>query len=345
MAAEILTIDGTYGEGGGQILRTSLALALITGKGFHLRGLRAKRKNPGLARQHLTCVQAAAALGEAETKGAALGSQEIFFLPGRDMASLAADGEWLFEVPSAGSAMLLFQTLLFPLSQAGGCLRVKGGTHNPMAPPFEFLARTFLPLVARMGLRVEATLVRPGFYPAGGGEAIFHVQRCPRLSPLLLNHRGQVQKIAAVAYIAKLPAHIAGRELAVIAKQLDLPAESLHTEVAKSAPGPGNAAIIFVECEELTETFTAFGSKGIRAEAVGLKASKEARSWLAANVPAGPYLADQLLLPCALAGGGEFITLEPTMHSRTNAWVIAQFLGTKTEFRRARHGTWKVIVG
>jgi len=344
MADKMLTLDGSYGEGGGQILRTSLALALITGRGFHLHNLRAKRKNPGLARQHMACLQAAAILGEAETQGVNLGSQEIVFCPRRPMAHIAAGAEWHFEVPSAGSAMLLLQTLLFPLAQRGGRLRVKGGTHNPMAPPFDFLTNTFFPLLARMGLTADAELIRPGFCPAGGGEAVFVIAPCLRPSPLALLQRGKVRNIRAVAYISRLPAHIAGRELAVIGKRLDISPENLRTVVARDAAGAGNVAAVFLDCEEVSETFTAFGVKGVRAEKVGLAAANEAQQWLKADVPVGPYLADQLLLPCALAGGGEFRTMAPTAHSRTNAWVISKFLDIKTEFIPQADGSWLVRV-
>jgi RNA 3'-terminal phosphate cyclase (ATP) len=191
MNTELVRIDGSAGEGGGQILRSALALALATGRPFEITNIRAGRKKPGLLRQHLTAVTAAAAVSGTQAPGARLGAGELRFTPGA-----IAPGEYRFAVGTAGSTTLVLQTVLPPLLVARGpsTLILEGGTHNPYAPPFDFLAKAFLPLVARMGPRVEAVLERPGFYPAGGGCIRVRVEPAPRLERLDLLERGEIHR-------------------------------------------------------------------------------------------------------------------------------------------------------
>src|SRR5512136_2571133 len=177
----MITIDGSQGEGGGQILRTSLALSLVTGQPFRMERIRAKRQKPGLLKQHLTAVEAAKTVGCAEVTGAALGSQTLEFKPGP-----VTPGNYRFAVGTAGSATLVLQTVLPPLLVASGpsTLTLEGGTHNPFAPPFDFLARCFAPVVERMGPRIELKLHRPGFFPAGGGQFEAQITPVNRLKPI-----------------------------------------------------------------------------------------------------------------------------------------------------------------
>ena len=181
----MLTIDGSRGEGGGQILRTSLGLSLVTGRAFRIVRIRAGRAKPGLRHQHRTAVQAAARVGNAEVEGAEVGSMELTFVPGA-----VAAGEYEFSVGTAGSAALVLQAVLPALLTASqpSRLKLEGGTHNPFAPPFDFLAKTFLPIVNRMGPRVTAELERPGFYPAGGGEMRLTIEPCARLRRIQQRH-------------------------------------------------------------------------------------------------------------------------------------------------------------
>src|SRR5687767_13803626 len=166
ISGRMIELDGSEGEGGGQILRSALALAIVRGEPLAIHSIRAKRKRTGLLRQHLTAVHAARAVGAARVVGDALGSTELRFEP-----SGVVHGEHHFAVGTAGSATLVLQTVLWPLLVAPGesTVVVEGGTHNPLAPPFEFLARVLAPLVRRMGAELELELVRAGFYPAGGG--------------------------------------------------------------------------------------------------------------------------------------------------------------------------------
>lgn len=331
----MITIDGSQGEGGGQILRSALALSLVTRQPFTIDNIRAGRKKPGLMRQHLTAVHAAAEVGQAQVTGAALGSARLTFEPAEVRA-----GEYHFAVGTAGSATLVLQTVLPALLRAHGpsTLRLEGGTHNPWAPPFDFLVKTFLPLLNRMGPGVAATLVRPGFYPAGGGE--FHVTIAPAatLQPLELLERGPVRRVRATAKVAHLPRHIAERELRVIATKLGLSGDDLVVEEVAGSRGPGNLVTIEVESEHLTEVFTGFGERQIPAEAVADQAAAQARRYLAKGVPVGEYLTDQLLIPLALAGGGAFRTAGLSRHAQTNIDVIRAFLDVDFEMDSTSRG-------
>src|SRR5438874_10033599 len=197
----MLIIDGSEGEGGGQILRTSLALSLVTGQPFRIERIRAKRQKPGLLRQHLTGVEAARTVGCAEVVGGALNSQTLEFRPG-----VVTPGNYRFAVGTAGSATLVLQTVLPSLLTASGTstLTLEGGTHNPLAPPFDFLARSFMPLIHRMGPSVELELRAAGFYPAGGGRFHTRIEPAKRLFPLVLNERGAIRTRRATVWLSKL---------------------------------------------------------------------------------------------------------------------------------------------
>ena len=319
----MLTIDGSTGEGGGQIFRTSLALSLITGTSFRIHHIRQARAQPGLRPQHLAALQAAAAVGEADVDGAAVGAREIVFRPRRVRA-----GPYHFDVGTAGSTGLVLQTVLLPLvmTRAPSSLTLGGGTHNTHAPPFDFLAEAFLPLIQRMGASVQAELERAGFYPAGGGRVHVEIGEARELSPLSLLERGATRRRRARAMVSRLSRQIAERELAVIRSQLGWQADELETVVVSDAAGPGNILLLSIESEHVTEVFTGFGELGVRAETVAERAVDDARRYESARVPIGPYLADQLLLPLALAGGGAFRTMPLSLHATTNFEVIRRFL-------------------
>ena len=338
----MLTIDGSQGEGGGQILRTSLALSLVTGTPFRITRIRAGRKKPGLMRQHLTAVKAAAEIAHAQVMGAAIGSGELGFAPGEVVA-----GEYHFAVGTAGSTTLVLQTVLPALVSAAGpsTLVLEGGTHNPYAPPFDFLQRAFVPILNRMGPRVAARLERPGFYPAGGGRLDVTIEPTAKLTPIDLLERGPVRRHSAKAVVARLPRHIAERELAVIQRKMGWDAGCVQVEEVSDAPGPGNIVTIEIESEHVTEVFTGFGQRGVRAEAVADQAVRAAKRYLAADVPVGAYLADQLLLPFALAGGGSFRALELTSHARTHIDVLAHFTDVQVSAERESEHAWLVSVG
>src|SRR5262245_51567856 len=226
----MISIDGSFGEGGGQILRTALGLSLFTGQAFRIDKIRAGRRNPGLLRQHLTAVKAAAKIGQAEVTGANIGSTQLTFTPGR-----VSHGDYQFAVGTAGSATLVLQTVLPALLISGDRdqktnLTLEGGTHNPYAPPFDFLARAFLPLLERMGPRFDVKLERYGFYPAGGGRIEISIEPATRLETIELNERGKILNRRATALVAHLPRSIAERELGVIHRKLSWPQNWLNAE-------------------------------------------------------------------------------------------------------------------
>lgn len=319
----MITIDGSLGEGGGQILRTSLALSLVTGQAFRIERIRAGRKKPGLLRQHLTAVEAACAVGRAEAECATPGSTALTFRPGKPTA-----GDHAFCVGTAGSTTLVFQTVLPALLMTGGTstLHLQGGTHNPSAPPFDFLDRVFFPILRRLGATVDATLERPGFYPAGGGSFTVTVTPPSSWMGLDLVSRGEITSRRAQAIVTGLPRHVADRELAVVAEKLGWGRESLEAVSLEGGHGIGNVVTLEVSSATATEVVTGFGEKGVSAEAVAGGAVDAMRAYLAADAPVGEHLADQLLLPLAVGAGGRFRTAPLSRHATTNVDVIRRFL-------------------
>jgi RNA 3'-terminal phosphate cyclase (ATP) len=341
----MIVIDGSFGEGGGQILRTSLSLSLVTGKPFRIEKIRAGRKNPGLLRQHLTAVNAAAQIGQAEVTGASIGSTQLTFAPGE-----IKHGAYHFAIGTAGSTTLALQTVLPALLTARvlsgqqTTLTLEGGTHNPFAPTFDFLAAAFLPLLNRMGAFVEARLDRHGFYPAGGGRIEVTVHPTTKLQPLDLTDRGKLRERRALAVVANLPRKIAEREIALIQKKLSWPSKYLRVLETSEAHSPGNFIAIEIESDALTECFTSIGERGVAAEEVADKAAQQARRYLASEAVVGEYLADQLLIPMALARGGAFTTLPPSRHTTTNIEIIQKFLNLEIHSQQIENRLWRIEV-
>jgi RNA 3'-terminal phosphate cyclase (ATP) len=322
MAAETIEIDGSQGEGGGQILRTALALSMHARRPFKMTAIRARRDKPGLLRQHLTSVLAAAKLSGAEVVGAELGSLELEFRPGA-----LVPGDYEFSIGTAGSTTLVLQAVLPPLLVGAGRtrLRLVGGTHNSAAPPFEFFEQALAPLLRRMGAKLELELIRPGFYPAGGGEIVVTIEPVARLEPIELLERGAGRSHRALVRISNLRREIGAMELTGVEHVLGWPAEEGRIDFTRNALGPGNAVLLFVECEHVTEVFSSFGERGLPAERVGMTVAQEAKAWLASGAPVGLHLADQLLVPLAMAGGGTFRASEATEHARTVVDVVRRF--------------------
>lgn len=336
----MLEIDGSLGEGGGQVLRSSLSLSMATGRPFRITRIRAGRSDPGLGNQHLAAVEAAAAVSRGEVEGAGRGARELVFRPGR-----IRPGRYAFGTGTAASATLVLLTLLPPLltAEAPSELRLEGGTHNPSAPPFDFVDRTLLPLVNRMGPRVRMELERHGFYPRGGGRMRVRVEPTSELEELVLMERGPLRRRRARALVADLPRHIAEREASVAHAMLGLRPDAMEVVELPEGRGPGNVLLLELESRQVTEVFTGFGRKGVPAEEVAREACREALDYQAAGVPVGPHLADQLLLPLALAGG-RFRTVEPTGHTRTQLTVVERFLSVTTGAAERSDGSWMIEV-
>lgn len=318
----MLVIDGSQGEGGGQVLRSSLSLAMLSGRPFQIENIRAGREKPGLLRQHLTSVQAAMEICGAKCEGAHLGSTALTFEPGEVKA-----GVYHFAIGSAGASCLVFQTIFLPLAKLAEPSRVTilGGTHNTMAPSFEYLQRVFLPLAKRMGFEAKLKLHRHGFYPAGGGKITAEIFPFTTTKPFVLEARGELVSRKASALLANLSADIALREIKELRKSLGLE-DSEATPLQVDADGPGNVLMLELEHDHVTEIFSARGEMRVSAEQIAHKVSRAAEKYLDVPAAIGPHLADQLLLPIALTGGGRFTTLRATPHTITNAAVIEKFL-------------------
>ena len=326
-----IDIDGSRGEGGGQILRTGLALSIITGRPIAIRNIRAGRAKSGLRRQHLACVLAAQELCGATVYGAEISSKYLEFTPGPIQREALA-----IDIGTAGSTTLVVQTILVPALAANRALRatVHGGTHNPMAPPFEFLDRVFLPHLRAMGANVTLTLDRHGF--AGGGHRAIEKDVKDRgqltlviepgeLRPIHVVDAGPITARSATAVLARLPTHVGDRELAVVRDSLGFAAAECSLREIGDA-GTGNVLLLEVERAQGRELIAGFGEQGTRAELVASRACADLAAFLAADVPVGEHLADQLLLPLAIAGGGSFRCAPLSRHATTNIETIGLFL-------------------
>jgi RNA 3'-terminal phosphate cyclase (ATP) len=309
---------------------------------MHIVNIRANRKNPGLMRQHLTAVQAAAAISGAKVEGARVGSAELVFSPAE-----IRGGEYRFSIGTAGSCTLVLQTILPALliAKQDSQVTLSGGTHNPMSPPFHFLQRAFVPLLERMGAKVELQLHRFGFYPAGGGEISMTITGGRTLKPLHLPTRGERINAYAESFFAGLPAHIAERELSALKQRLAWRDAQLFMRGIDRQQGPGNALLITLEYEHLTEVFTGFGEKGVSAEMVAKSALRRALPFMAGKATAGHFLSDQLLLPMALAGEGSFVATDWSPHAETNADIIQRFLPVSIQTETTATGEVGVEIG
>ncbi|MBB5716475.1 RNA 3'-terminal phosphate cyclase [Sphingomonas aerophila] len=336
----MITIDGSEGEGGGQVVRNACALSLVTGEAVRITDVRARRSKPGLMRQHVTAIEAACAIGGGECEGLTVGSSEVTFRPGR-----VTPGEYRFAVGTAGSTGLVLQTVLMPLLLAGAPSRLmlEGGTHNFGAPPFDFIDRVFLPITNRMGPRVDAKLVRHGFYPRGAGRIEVEIEPAP-LRQIEGLARGAALGVSACALFAGLPFSIAEREIAVVRKDLGWSERESYVRELPEDQGPGNILLLEARFEQATEVVSGFGRLGVTAESLARQACARMRGYLACDAFAGPYLADQLLLPMAVAGGGAFTTVKPSEHARTAAAVIERFTGKRTSFVQQEGGEHLVTV-
>ncbi len=320
---ETVYVDGSQGEGGGQILRTSLALACITGKTLHIENIRSARRNPGLARQHVSCVHAARQICEGRCEGAAMGSQVLHFQPGP-----LRSGDYSFDIGSAGSASLVVQTVLPALFLAGGpsTVTVTGGTHNPWAPPFDFLSETFLPAIAGAGFEARCEMRKHGFFPAGGGKITLHIQPWKGDVGRTINlcePSGQGQ-IHARIYTAELPGHIAERQQKLLLHSGLNIKHIEHIEVTDS-DGPGNCLMLKF-CGERTTVFTAFGQRGKPSEKVVGEVVGLAEGFIESGAAVDRFLADQLLLYMAISKAGSYTTNDLSTHLKTNIETIKKFL-------------------
>jgi len=336
----MLVIEGSQGEGGGQILRTSLTMAMVTGTEIRVENIRAGRKKPGLMRQHLACVRAAQAVSDATVSGAEIGSTEINFNP-----KAVKSGEYHFSVGTAGSTMLVFQTVLPALALVDGESRLsfEGGTHNFFAPSFDFIALAFAPLLRQMGVAIEMEISRYGFYPQGGGQwqAVIKPSGC--IGRLELVDAGELLSKEAVVTSANIPNHVATRELNEVAKLSNWPENVLKVKNIKCI-GSGNIVSMRLHYAHCSEVVEHVGKLGMAAEKVARRAVQAICRYQASTAPVGVYLADQLMLLMAVGKGGVFRTMKPSLHSQTNRDVIHLFTDRRFQFEQLAEDLWEVRI-
>ena len=325
----MITIDGSFGEGGGQILRTSLSLAAITGTAVRFERIRANREKPGLMRQHLACAKAVAEICSGELEGAELNAQELTFRPGR-----IRGGDYRFVIGSAGNTLLLAQTVLPVLLMADepSTVVLEGGTYTTHAPVYDFFERVYLPCLAKMGVEVAVEMERIGFYPVGGGRVRLSVKPARAWRQLTLMERGELRDARVTALGSGLDESILADELRIF--QAGLADMFPFQPEARMVESPGSGNVLFAELEYggLTELFSACGSFGVSRKSVAKQAAGLVKQYLKGGWVVGQFLADQLMLPMALGKGGAYLTGRPTKHSLTNREVIRKFLDVEINF-------------
>lgn len=326
MGESAIELDGSAGEGGGQILRSSLSLSLLTGKEFHLRNVRARRSRPGLQPQHLTSVRAAAEVGQAHVVGAKRGSTDLIFTPGRVLP-----GRYRFPIGTAGSTTLVLQTLYLPLmlrAETTSDIVIEGGTHNDHSPCFHFLNTTWKRYMQLLGLNLDVIMRRPGFYPRGGGVIGAQLSPCARIGGLRLLERSTVGAVTGFSAVAGLPAAIAERQARRARQLLKATGLKVNIEVETWDSGPGTVLALQLDTQPAPTLFFALGARGKRAEQVANEAVAEVLDYLrTAPAAVDAHSADQLLLPLSFAEeSSHFSVTCVTQHLLTNLDVIKHFV-------------------
>lgn len=352
----MIRIDGAQGEGGGQILRTALTLSVYLGQPIEITKIRAGRRKPGLMRQHLACVRAAQQISGAEVQGGSISSQKLVFKP-KPASKLKAkqgasenghtedENRYAFSVGSAGSTSLIFQTVFLPLALSDSATEVvfSGGTHNDLAPSYDFLTRSFLPVLEKMGYRVTTEIDSYGFQPVGQGQWRACIEPVEGLVPFECSTRGELLSAGCVALGSQIPEHVNSRELAHLRKRLKWDDAVYQERMVKSA-GSGNVVFAYQQYEHITVMCDAVGAFGVSAERVAGRVVKSVRDYLATAAPVESNLADQLLLPMLLGRGGYFVTTEPSEHLRTNISIIEQICGAMIQLEPIDDDQWRVTV-
>jgi RNA 3'-terminal phosphate cyclase (ATP) len=321
----MIEIDGSLGEGGGQVLRSSLTLSMMTGKALGISNIRANRKKTGLRPQHLKAVQAATEICDASVEGDKIGSGQITFSPGE-----IKSGKYRFDIGTAGSTSLVLQTVLLPLSRAAkpSTVTITGGTHVPWSPCFHYLDLQYLPYLWQIGLDIHLRMEQAGFYPRGGGQIRCTIEPAKKLEPLQLTERGRLLEIRGLSAVANLARNIATRQRRQVIGRLGRRFSLNDIRIAElTAPSPGSLILLLAEFEKSKVCYFALGQKGKSADKVADDAIGEFEAFIATNGAIDQYLADQLLLPLAFAEGpSEIHTSKVTNHLITNAKVIRSFL-------------------
>jgi RNA 3'-terminal phosphate cyclase (ATP) len=324
-----IKIDGSYGEGGGQILRTSLSLSCVTKKPIEIFNIRKGRKKPGLQPQHLTCVKAAQTISDAEVQGAELQSQNLVFIPKKIKA-----GDYFFDVGekrgSAGSVSLVLQTLLLPLfyTDAPSTVTIVGGTHVPWSPPFHYLKDVFGAVISKMGYNIDLDIERWGWYPIGGGKIRAVINPAKALHEINIAEKGKLKAVTGISAVSNLPLSIAERQRDKGLSLLNKKGIEADIDII-NAPSYGKGTFFFLlaEFENSVAGFSSLGAIGKKAEEVAGEACKEFFDFIEAKGAIDPHLSDQLILYMAMARReSRFTTSQITQHLLTNIWAIKHFL-------------------
>lgn len=322
----MIEIDGSMGEGGGQVLRSSLSLSLLTGKAFKLINIRARRKpKPGLQPQHLASVRAAATIGSAKIVGASIGSSVLNFEPGP-----VSPGKYRFDIGTAGATSLVLHTVYLPLAwNASGPSEVilTGGTHVNKSPCFHYLDTTWRAYLGRIGPQIRLEMKRPGFYPRGGGEVLAHIAPCSHVEPLNLSKRVPITRATGFSAVAGLPDHIAKRQSRRAAERLSRVGIAAEIEQQEWKGGPSSVLGIIFKESPIPTFFYGLGERGKPAEVVADEAADQAIAYAESGAPVDEHSADQLILPLVFSdGASEFRVSNVTQHLLTNIDVVKRFV-------------------
>jgi RNA 3'-terminal phosphate cyclase (ATP) len=343
LTSDMIEIDGSYGEAGGQILRTALSLSCVLEKPFRMFNIRKGRSRPGLMPQHLMCVRALAMICGASVRGNVVGSTELIFIP-----SDPRPGDYDFDIGTAGSTSLLLQAILPPLvfSKKKSSIMLTGGTHVPFSPPFHYVSDVFVPMLRRLGIEMNISVERYGFYPKGGGRIRAEVYPSERAKAITLVKRGEFEKTTGLSGVVNLPLSIAERQRNAVNEMLS--SNGLHAEIdllSSDAFGRGTFVFLKAETAECVAGFSSLGERGKKAETVGREAAEELISYYYADACLDPHLADQVALYLPFADGpSSFTTSRVTGHLVTNLWAIEKLTGVSYSIEGEKGKPGKVVI-
>jgi RNA 3'-terminal phosphate cyclase (ATP) len=343
----MIEIDGSYGEGGGQIIRTALSLSCLFQKPFRIFNVRMNRRKPGLMPQHLTCVKAAQYITGAEVKGNYPGSDELFFSPGE-----VRSGNFFFDIGTAGSTSLVLQTLIPALVFSRQMTRVTltGGTHVPFSPSYYYLSDVFVRYLERIGIRVTLSIASYGFYPRGGGRIQADIFPAEKITPLQILERGPLRNFTGYSGVGNLPLAIAERQRTALLNKLFREVEVLKTApdielLEVSTPGKGTFIDFSVKCQHSVAGFTGLGAIGKKAELVGEEAASEFIRYYRTGAALDSHMADQILLYLSMCNEESFFSCSAiSSHLMTNLWAIGLFhdIRYSVEGKTGEKGTIKL---
>lgn len=327
----MIDVDGSYGEGGGQILRTSVALSAVSGVPVRISRIRAGRPNPGIMAQHLTSVEAIARLCDARVEGLKLGSTTIEFVPGPVIG-----GDLALDVGTAGSTTLILQSCMIAATVAKSniTLTLKGGTDVRWSPPFDYIRMVHLPMAERFGARCDLELVSRGFYPEGGGELRAELWPSPTLKAVTLETPGELQEVVGMVFAQNLPEHVVTRMKHAALKRL-VGCEKVKIESDTRTGAATGAGIVLVgECGSTVLGASALGERGVRAETLGERCASDLLETLRSGATVDEHMLDQIIPYMGLAeGSSQVLADEVSGHARTNMWIVEKFTGRSFEVR------------